>query len=174
MDLTAAGRRILEAMVLPGGMLLTTTDLCARADVERRHAYTIMGRPEFRRAKEAIGAAYLHDHLAPILAALARSASIDGRDGHPDRKLCLEMLGMYTPTSRKTVETITGATAPTDEQTLAAYLSLEVPERNWLPQIRNAYRSGRLRLPAKPVDSTPIGGNGTFPASNSPDGSSTS
>lgn len=104
-DGTGAGA-VTEAKMLlvladPKLMNATTTEKIKRSGVSRATWYRHRNDPLFRaRMGHAVREA-LDEHLGPILHSLAESAKAIGREGHPDRKLYLELIGEYDPAAAR-------------------------------------------------------------------------
>jgi hypothetical protein len=67
----------------------------------------------------------VREDLGRVLAVLVQSAQMPGRDGHADRKVYLEMMGMYQPAAMAHVEVKAEARASSrdlsDEQLLEVF-----------------------------------------------------
>jgi hypothetical protein len=127
-DATGAGA-VTEAKMLlvlsdPKLMNATTTEKIKRSGVSRATWYRHRNDPLFRaRMGHAVREA-LDEHLGPILHSLAESAKAIGREGHPDRKLYLELIGEYDPAAAKERAKETPLSDPqrmTDEELLNAF-----------------------------------------------------
>lgn len=100
----AVEAKIIESLADPAQRPLTVGDRCALIGVSRSTWYRHMEDPllaaRARRAyRDCCG-----NELGRVLQALIQSAVIEGKDGHPDRKLYLELLGEYEPRSRVKIE----------------------------------------------------------------------
>lgn len=117
--------KILTALLDPELRQLPVVAICDQIGISRATWYRHRSEPSFRQRFSALCTEALTDHVAPVLSVLATSAALPGRDGHPDRKLFLEVAGMYQPASRVQVEGAGGerraAADLTDEQLVMAF-----------------------------------------------------
>lgn len=120
---------ILRALVDPANRGKTVTQICVDAKISRTAWYRRRACPSFRLRFNAACIEALADDLGPVFDALGRSALLEGRDGHGDRKLFLEVAGLYTPGSRVSVSTDAAdankGDVMSDEALLAAFAGRE-------------------------------------------------
>ena len=104
-DATGAGATAEAKMLLvladPTMLNATTTAKIKRSGVSRATWYRHRNDPLFRARMSHAAREALDEHLWPVLHSLAESAKVVGREGHPDRKLFLELLGEYDPAAAK-------------------------------------------------------------------------
>ena len=99
-----SGEQDTEALILtsladPGHRPLTIALRCELLGISRSTWYRHTSDPLFRpRAASAFRDA-IGDAMGPVLEALVKSAGIVGRDGHPDRKLYLDLCGVTAGTA---------------------------------------------------------------------------
>jgi hypothetical protein len=92
--------KIIESLANPEHRPLSVIQRCELIGIARATWYRHMADPLFKaRASAAIKDA-VGDRLGEVLEALLLSALIPGRDGHPDRKLYLELTGHYEQSSK--------------------------------------------------------------------------
>src|SRR5207248_3268734 len=129
-DLTGAEAKVLHVMLQPASHRKSISRLCAEAGISRSHYYRLLSDPELSAKLRRVVEAVLMDDLVPIMEALKRSALILGREGHADRKLLLEMVGMYKPTRRQTNEEA-AKPAAAEADMVRALLQYGAPEDKW-------------------------------------------
>ncbi len=124
--------RIIESLADPAQRPLTVGARCAAMGIHRCTWYRHMEDPLFRARAAAAWRECCRDALGPVMQALLTSAQIEGREGHQDRKLLLELLGEYTPGQSVEVRAA-AAPASVDDLDDAALLALFEGRENELP-----------------------------------------
>nr|WP_294577194.1 hypothetical protein [uncultured Rhodopila sp.] len=99
--LTRVERAVLAVLVDPRFNQPNTTNAerIAAADVSERRFYEVMADPWFQDQQRRAFLDVIRTNIGPIVEAAVKTASAEGRDGHQDRKMLLEMGGMYIPKS---------------------------------------------------------------------------
>lgn len=87
----------MESLADPQHQKLTVTERCELLGINRSTWYDRMENPVFRARASRCYRRLCDEHLAGVLESLTRSAKLDGREGHQDRRLFLELLGEYVP-----------------------------------------------------------------------------
>lgn len=87
--------KILQVLADPDCLALSTSQKIQRAGVCRTTWYQHVGDPLFRARAQAACKRALDSFLGPVLHALGTMAAEVSRHGHADRRLYLEMLGLY-------------------------------------------------------------------------------
>jgi hypothetical protein len=118
--------KILSCMADPKLRKLTVEERCELIGIGRSTWYRHVSEdPTFRQRFFAACRDALVDHLGPVFEALAFSASLNGKEGHSDRKLFLEVTGHYCPSSRVSLDAGDAVKKPaaemSDEQLLMAF-----------------------------------------------------
>lgn len=85
---------ILESLANPLHRPLTIGQRCDVIGIHRGTWYRHMADPLFRAAMATAMQAAAGDLLGPVLDVLAHSALVEGKDGHQDRKLFLQLHGL--------------------------------------------------------------------------------
>ena len=130
-DSAAAGAateaKILRVLADPQHLHKSTTAKIKLAGVSRSTWYAHLNDPLFRARVTAACRRALDDHLGPILNALVESAQIVGKEGHPDRKLFLELQGSVQPGASVEVseEMKKPAAVMSDQELLEAFVGRE-------------------------------------------------
>jgi hypothetical protein len=75
----------------------------------------------------------VREDLGKVLAVLVQSAQMPGREGHADRKVYLEMMGMYQPAARAHVEVKAEARASSGDLSDEQLLELFRGNEQYLP-----------------------------------------
>lgn len=91
------GVRLMLAMMAPESYKLTVAELAAKAGIGERTYYRLMADPQYRVWLDEQRRQALARHVDNIMNAAVTTAARDGRDGHQDRKMLLEMAGLYVP-----------------------------------------------------------------------------
>ena len=85
------------AMADPESLKLTNIELARRAGISEKRFYTLMGDPMYRAWVNEQRQRTLNRYVDQILTASVKTAAKDGREGHQDRRMLLEMTGLYQP-----------------------------------------------------------------------------
>ena len=148
-ELATAEKKLLAVLADPRNLGKTAVELSDAAGIARSTYFRLLANPEFNRKRNEVILGVLRD-ISPALKALMKTAEIEGREGAQDRKLLLEIVGIYRP--RLTVEETRSARADgdmPDEEALWWYMKLKYSKDLWLPSIRQRYDAGQIK-PAKP------------------------
>lgn len=94
---TRAGRALYMAMADPESLRLTNIELARRAGISEKRFYDLMGNPMYRAWVNEQRQRTLNRYVDQILTASVKTAAKDGREGHQDRRMLLEMTGLYQP-----------------------------------------------------------------------------
>jgi len=93
---TAKEKRLVEAMSDPKNRNLNITELCKVAGISREAYYQMMRKPAFVEYYKRIQYEVVKSSIAKVLQSTIKFA-IENPKCHQDRKMLLEMSGMYTP-----------------------------------------------------------------------------
>jgi hypothetical protein len=141
-DLTAVEGRLLEAMAMTGAYKKNVTELCDAAQISRRSYYRLISQPAFAAKSRALLMRATEEDLGPTLGALVESSKIIGREGAADRKLLLEVVGVYQRSQKIKIEE-----APKREVTNAEwimhYATTGMPIERWYPHLRAVMKGWR-------------------------------
>lgn len=88
---------MLESLANPEHRMLSVGQRCELLGISRSWWYEKMDNPIFKARASAHYRRLCDNRLGEVLAALVDSAMLPGKDGHPDRRLYLELLGEYRP-----------------------------------------------------------------------------
>jgi hypothetical protein len=149
-ELATAERRLLALLVDPKNLGRTATELADAAGIHRATYYRLLRNPEFSRKRNEVLLQAIRD-VSPALKALVNTAAIEGKEGAADRRLLLEVAGIYRP--RMTVEQTAARNVDgdmPDEEALWWYQRLKYEKALWLPSIRQRFEAGQLK-PRKPA-----------------------
>jgi hypothetical protein len=149
-ELATAERKVLALLVDPKNLGRTAVELCDAAGIGRTTYYKLLKNPEFNRKRNEVLLAAIRD-VSPVLKALVNTAKIEGKEGAADRRLLLEVAGIYRP--RMTVEQTAARSVDgdmPDEEALWWYQRLKYEKPLWLPSIRQRFEAGQLK-PRKPA-----------------------
>lgn len=94
--LTAAEQRLLAVKLNPENYGKSITAISKLAEISREAYYEIIKRPRWAAAYSATSMDFLRAHIGDILQASVKFAKSD-KGGHQDRKMLLEMAGVYVP-----------------------------------------------------------------------------
>jgi hypothetical protein len=155
LDLTTAGAKMLEAVADPANRHLPVTQLAEKAGVSRQWYYKLMASRDFREAVQQILMAAANDDMSEVIDMLVASSKIPGKDGHADRKLLLEMTGMYQPT-RRNINEDAGKPTVAEAEMARVLLQYGVHEGKWPPVLLARYKAGMIEGVAKPVESKEV------------------
>jgi hypothetical protein len=121
--------KVLRTLADPKLVGKSTTAKIQASGVSRATWYRRQSDPFFRARMNDVYFRALSTHVAAVLHALAESAIIHGRKGHADRKLLLELVGLYEPTTSEAADSATRTAEPvsamTDEQLLEMFRGRE-------------------------------------------------
>lgn len=92
---TAKERRLIEAMSEPDNRNLNKTALCKVVGISRDAYYAMFKKPEFVAYHKKVQFEVVKGSIAKVLNATIEFATTDPRC-HQDRKILLEMAGVYT------------------------------------------------------------------------------
>lgn len=97
-SLTRAERALLAILTNPEYFKADDKAKYTAAGISESRYYQLMRKPEFKQALVDMFRDMLQGDIGPIIAAAKTTATtcLD-RDGHQDRKMLLEMAGVYTP-----------------------------------------------------------------------------
>lgn len=98
---TAAEKRLLAVMLDPENIGKNITEICQLADISRQAYYKIMKKPEFVAYQEKLCRDLVKQYLSPLIAATFKYALLP--QNHQDRKMLLEMGGLYTPKQQQVI-----------------------------------------------------------------------
>lgn len=112
-ELTKAEERLLEAMLNPGNIGKSITELCEIANVNRQYYYKIIEKDHFKRLLNKTATELIKDKLLPVVNATLKYAM--GEKGHQDRKLILTMANLYADKTEN-VNVNTELTGLSDEE----------------------------------------------------------
>jgi len=131
----------------PANLALFNKELIELAGISEAHFYRLMKNPSFTAKRRAILLDVVKSSIGLILKAAVDSAQIEGRDGQPDRKMLLEMAGLYLPAKHLALSAA-GPTIPEgdmpDEELVWFYLQLKYPPALWIPGVRLRYQEGQI------------------------------
>jgi hypothetical protein len=95
--LTAAETRVLKVLCNPDYFGASNADRIAAANTSERRFYQIMADKWFvQQQKEAV-LKMIQGDVSGVVNAALQSAKLEGRAGHSDRKMLLQMAGIYEP-----------------------------------------------------------------------------
>ncbi len=97
--LSPRDRLILEELSNPDNDRRDLKEIAQRSGVTPRILQRVRNKELFAQELQALLLRRIQRHLPGVIESLARSAVIDGREGHPDRKLYLAMAGMVPSTA---------------------------------------------------------------------------
>lgn len=148
-EMGSAAHRLLIVLADPDAWGKTNLQRMELASVSKAHFYRLMKDADFlRRARDAMLLG-LRGGISGPLEALYKTASKVGREGHQDRKLLLEMTGMYSPAKRnEQAATDQGDDLP-DDELVWLWLASNMPMERWTPAVRERYQRGQI-VPRKP------------------------
>lgn len=149
-ELATAEKKLLAVLIDPRNIGKTALELSDLAGVSRHTYYRLSKNPEFHRKKNEVILAALRD-ISPTLKACIETSKMVGREGAADRKLLLEIAGIYRP--RLAVEQASARNVEgdmPDEEALWWYQYLKYPPDRWLPSIRLRWENKQIK-PKKPV-----------------------
>ncbi|MDG0791929.1 phBC6A51 family helix-turn-helix protein [Cohnella ginsengisoli] len=92
---TKAELKLLEVIVDPANKDLNVVEKCEMAGISQRHYYDIWKKPEFVTYYNKLRMDLVKAHVGDILNATIRFAT-ESASNHNDRKMLLEMAGIYT------------------------------------------------------------------------------
>lgn len=95
--LTRSEKALLAVLLDPAYFKALNTERARAAGISDRRFYQMMADPWFREREREAFYDLLRTRLGPIVQAAAETAAQPGRDGHFDRKMVLEMAGLYLP-----------------------------------------------------------------------------
>lgn len=95
--LTRSEQKLLAVLTDPKYFGANNAGKAEAAGISDRLLYQIVKRPHFKAAMKDFLTNYLTTQNGPILDAAVQTAKEKGRDGFNDRKMLLEMSGMYEP-----------------------------------------------------------------------------
>lgn len=153
--LTAAESRLLDVLSDPDSRGRTVTQRAELAGIDRRTYYKLMERPNIAQAAKVILSKIAEDGLDDALRMLVASANLPGAEGFRDRKLLLELTGLYQPTKRQIHEAAAPPSAA-EADMVRALVQYEAPERRWPPVLLARYKAGMIEGVAKPVESREV------------------
>ena len=98
---TPAEEKILATLLNPANLGKSVAAKCRVAGVSRQTYYVAMRKQEFVQHLNNCALAMLNDKVGDVLNATYTYAL--GEKGHQDRKLLLELIGLYTPAAKMEV-----------------------------------------------------------------------
>lgn len=131
--------------------MLSITQLCETAGINRTYYYELLAKPQVADRLRSLALQMAADALGPTIQALRDSAAIVGRDGHPDRKLLLEMTGVHIPTRHQVNENVSAMREDdpgtwTEERIVRFHVENKIPEGAWPPAILQRYKAGMIKF----------------------------
>jgi hypothetical protein len=87
--------KLLQVRLDPENIGKNITDLCQTAGISRQTYYSAMQKPEFVELLNRLRIKALQDYIADVIDASYRTATTCGSRGFQDRKMLLEMAGLY-------------------------------------------------------------------------------
>lgn len=91
--LSAARERILQALLNPEFIGLSITEKCQRINVSRQAWYVALHDSKFMEFVNKTSLDVLKENIAPVMAALSKSAASPNPRSNPDRRLFFELTG---------------------------------------------------------------------------------
>jgi hypothetical protein len=154
-DLTKADVALLAAMADPDRFRATNEELWTAAGISRATFYRLTRDPGFAARRRQQLFDVLRSEVNDVVYATLLNAQLPGREGFADRKLLLEMTGVYQPSATKLE--IKGPPAiegdMPDAELVYMYLTAHWPRANWLPGVRTRYEQGQIE--PRPPAATP-------------------
>jgi hypothetical protein len=98
--LTRVERNVLAVLINPAYFHALDAEKCKAAGASESRFYQVKGDPWFQAQLRDAFLSFVQESVGPIIAASIDTAATSGRDGHPDRKMLLEMAQLYTPNSK--------------------------------------------------------------------------
>lgn len=92
---TRAARSLAVAMLDPKSVKMTVAELAKAAGISDRQYYRLMNNPEFKAWVNEERRLAVFRHVDAVITAAVTTAAKEGREGHQDRKMLLEMAGLY-------------------------------------------------------------------------------
>lgn len=92
---TTAEERMLEVLLNPESTGKNTTEKCQLADVSRETWYKAFKKPGFVKLVNETSVDLIREKVSDVLNATYKSAMTEGAKGFQDRKILLEMAGVY-------------------------------------------------------------------------------
>lgn len=121
--------KMLQTLANPKLVGKSTTAKIQASGVSRATWYRRQQDPLFRARMNRVYFRALCSSMGAVLEALTDSAVITGKRGHADRKLFLELVGMYEPTTSKEAYSASEAAQPvsalTDEELMEMFKGRE-------------------------------------------------
>lgn len=142
-SLTRAERAVLRVLIDPTYHEATNAEKIQAAGVSEAQFYRIVRKPQFREQEKAAFFDLIQTRLGPIIEAAMKTASMEGRDGFNDRKMLLEMGGMYTPKS--------GLDLTSGGKPLKAYEDIDDGDRPAVPPALPAPTNAAAGAPQEPA-----------------------
>jgi hypothetical protein len=121
---TAAEQKLIEVLCDPKNYGKSVTEICKVADISRDVYYTAIKKPGFVDYYNSIMLQIMKGKVGDVLKAVAKYAIEEPRC-HQDRKMLLEMAGIYT---EKKIQEITGKDGGSVRIKLEDYFSTEAQD----------------------------------------------
>jgi len=106
-EFTNCERRVFETITNPQYYRLVNGRKIEAAEVSKRQYYRIMAKPWFREQIKAWFLSTIRNDIGPVVKAAIDTAKIRGKEGQLDRKMLLEMSGLYEPPKQRSEATVT-------------------------------------------------------------------
>ncbi len=157
-SMTRIQAQIIAVCCDPANLKLTNREIIERVGCSITQYYRWLKDPDFQARRRQAMLDALRSSIQQVIGVALNTALEPGKEGHADRKMLLEMSGLYQPATKSQIELKAAPMAEgdmPDDELVYFYLACQLPRDRWIPGVRLRYEQGQIQ-PKKPADGSAL------------------
>jgi len=156
-NMTPSEIRLVEVLLNPENIGLTVVEKCKKADISPMHYYRMMKNSEYVKKVHELTLNMIKGRIADVIQASLECALNDKYKGFADRKMLLEMSGMYRQSSDLNINnnlSISASISRIPQQDLQVMIQDYITDNPKLIEMANMRMTAKELKSAVDIDST--------------------